>query len=127
MKHTNKTTNRNFGIVFCIFFLIIALWPVLSENQIRIWSVILSILFFVLGILNSNLLTPLNNMWFKFGILLGKVISPIIMAFVFFFIVFPTGLIMRLIKKDILNLKFNKKDTYWISRKIKKTSMKRQF
>ena len=127
MKHTNKTTNRNFGIVFCIFFLIIALWPVLSENQIRIWSVILSILFFVLGILNSNLLTPLNNMWFKFGILLGKVISPIIMAFVFFFIVFPTGLIMRLIKKDILNLKFNKKDTYWNSRKIKKTSMKRQF
>ena len=126
MKHTNKTTNRNFGIVFCIFFLIIALWPVLSENQIRIWSVILSILFFVLGILNSNLLTPLYNMWLKFGILLGKVISPIIMAFVFFFIVFPNGLIMRLIKKDILNLKFNKKDTYWNSRKIKKTSMKRQ-
>ena len=127
MKHTNKTTNRNFGIVFCIFFLIIALWPVLSENQIRIWSVILSILFFVLGILNSNLLTPLNNMWFKFGILLGKVISPIIMAFVFFFIVFPTGLIMRLIKKDILNLKFNKKDTYWNNREKKKSSMKRQF
>jgi hypothetical protein len=127
MKHINKTTNRNFGIVFCIFFLIIAFWPILSENQIRIWSVILSILFFVLGIINSKLLTPLNNMWFKFGILLGKVISPIIMAFVFFFVVFPTGLIMRLIKKDILNLKFNKKDTYWISRKIKKTSMKRQF
>ena len=127
MKHTNKTTNRNFGIVFCIFFLIIALWPVLSENQIRIWSVILSILFFVLGIINSKLLTPLNNMWFKFGILLGKVISPIIMAFVFFFIVFPTGLIMRLIKKDILNLKFNKKDTYWNNREKKKSSMKRQF
>jgi len=127
MKDINKTTNRNFGIVFCIFFLIIALWPVLSENQIRIWSVILSILFFVLGILNSKLLTPLNNIWFKFGILLGKIISPIIMAFVFFFVVFPTGLIMRLIKKDILNLKFNKKDTYWNNRKIKKTSMKRQF
>ena len=85
MKNINKTTNRNFGIVFCIFFLIIALWPVLSENQIRIWSVILSIIFFILGIFNSKLLTPLNNMWFKFGILLGKVISPIIMAFVFFF------------------------------------------
>ena len=127
MEQINKTTNRNFGIVFCIFFLIIAFWPVLSEDQIRIWSVILSILFFVLGILNSKLLTPLNNMWFKFGILLGKIISPMIMAFVFFFVVFPTGLIMRLIKKDILNLKFNKKDTYWNSRKIKKTSMKRQF
>ena len=127
MKDINKTTNRNFGIVFCIFFLIIALWPVLSENQIRIWSVILSILFFVLGILNSKLLTPLNNIWFKFGILLGKIISPIIMAFVFFFVVFPTGLIMRLIKKDILNLKFNKKDTYWNNREKKKSSMKRQF
>jgi hypothetical protein len=127
MKNINKTTNRNFGIVFCIFFLIIALWPVLSENQIRIWSVILSIIFFILGIFNSKLLTPLNNMWFKFGILLGKVISPIIMAFVFFFVVFPTGLIMRLINKDILNLKFNKKDTYWNNRKIKKSSMKRQF
>ena len=127
MKEINKTTNRNFGIVFCIFFLIIALWPILSENQIRIWSVTLSILFFVLGIFNSKLLTPLNNIWFKFGMLLGKLISPIVMAFVFFFVIFPTGLFMKLIKKDILNLKFHKKDTYWTNRKIKKTSMKRQF
>ena len=127
MKEINKTTNRNFGIVFCIFFLVVALWPILSENQIRIWSVTLSILFFVLGIFNSKLLTPLNNIWFKFGIFLGKLISPIVMGFVFFFVIFPTGLFMRLIKKDILNLKFHKKNTYWISRKIKKTSMKRQF
>jgi len=127
MTTKNKSSNRSFGVVFFIFFLIISLFPLLNDNDIRYWSLILSIIFLVLGLLNSNLLTPLNNFWFKFGILLGKVISPFIMGTIFFIIVTPIGIIMKILKKDLLNLKFNNKKTYWIEKNGPKSKMKNQF
>ena len=127
MTTKNKSSNRSFGVVFFVFFLIISLFPLLNDNDIRYWSLILSIIFLVLGLLNSNLLTPLNNFWFKFGILLGKVISPFIMVIIFFIIVTPIGIIMKILKKDLLNLKFNNKKTYWIEKNGPKSKMKNQF
>jgi len=120
-------SNRSFGVVFSIVFLIIALFPLLNENSIRIWSVILSLIFFILGLLNSNILSPLNRIWFMFGIILGGIVSPIIMGLVFFLVVTPTSLILKLFKKDILNLKKNDSKTYWIMKLDKKSKMKNQF
>ena len=126
-KNIKLPSNRNFGIVFFIVFLIIALWPLLKQNEIRIWSLIISFIFFVLGLINSKLLTPLNKLWFKFGILLGNIISPIVMGIVFFLVVTPTGLIMRFFRKDILKLKKNTSDSYWINKDDTNSSMKNQF
>ena len=126
-KKIKLPTNRNFGIVFFIVFLLIALWPLIKENEIRIWSLILSLVFFVLGLLNSKLLTPLNKIWFKIGILLGNFIAPIVMGIVFFLVITPTGIIMRLLGKNLLNLKNNNCSTYWINKDNNKSSMKNQF
>ena len=126
-KNIKLPSNRNFGIVFFIVFLIIALWPLLKQNEIRIWSLIISFIFFVLGLINSRLLTPLNKLWFKFGILLGNIIAPIVMGIVFFLVVTPTGLIMRFFRKDILKLKKNTSDSYWINKDDTNSSMKNQF
>ena len=126
-KNIKLPSNRNFGIVFFIVFLIIALWPLLKQNEIRIWSLIISFIFFVLGLINSRLLTPLNKLWFKFGILLGNIISPIVMGIVFFLVVTPTGLVMRIFRKDILKLKKNSSDSYWINKDSTNSSMRNQF
>ena len=126
-KNIKLPSNRNFGIVFFIVFLIIALWPLLKQNEIRIWSLIISFIFFVLGLINSKLLTPLNKLWFKFGILLGNIISPIVMGIVFFLVVTPTGLVMRIFRKDILKLKKNSRDSYWINKDNTNSSMRNQF
>ena len=126
-KNIKLPSNRNFGIVFFIVFLIIALWPILKQNEIRIWSLIISFIFFVLGLINSKLLAPLNKLWFKFGILLGNIIAPIIMGIVFFLVVTPIGLIMRFFRKDILKLKKNTSDSYWINKDDTNSSMKNQF
>ena len=120
-------SNRSFGIVFFVVFLIIALYPLLKESDLRIWSLVISFIFLVLGLLNSNLLTPLNKLWFKFGLFLGKIISPLIMGFIFFTVVTPIGIIMRILGKDLLNLKFNKKKSYWIEKTGPKSKMKNQF
>lgn len=120
-------TNRNFGIVFFLIFLIIALWPLFNGETIRYWSLIVSFIFFVLGLINSKLLTPLNKIWFKFGILIGNIIAPIIMGIIFFFVVTPTGIIMKLFGKDPLNLKNNNNDTYWINKDKNNSSMRKQF
>tara|TARA_B100000787_G_scaffold105862_1_gene78521 strand:+ start:88 stop:477 length:390 start_codon:yes stop_codon:yes gene_type:complete len=120
-------SNKSFGLVFSIVFLIIALLPLINGNSIRIWSVILSLIFFILGLLNSNILFPLNRIWFKFGIILGGIVSPIIMGLVFFLVVTPTSLILRLFKKDVLSLKKNESMTYWIKKLDKKSKMKNQF
>ena len=120
-------SNKSFGIVFCIFFLIVSLYPLINDQGIRIWSIILSSIFFILGIQNSRLLTPLNILWFKFGMLLGRFVSPIVMGLVFFLVVTPTGIIMRLFKKDLLRLKKNNSNTYWINRSESKSDMKNQF
>ena len=120
-------SNKSFGIVFFIFFLIISLWPIKNGLDIRLWSLIISIIFLLLGLFNSKLLTPLNQIWFKFGLLLGKVVSPVVMGVVFFLIVTPTGLIMRFLGKDLLSLKKNKSKSYWVEKKDENTSMKKQF
>ena len=127
MNELKIGSNRSFGIIFFVVFMIIALWPLLNSENVRIWSLIISIIFFFLGILNSNLLTPLNKLWMKFGLLLGKVISPAVMAVIFFGVVTPTGLIMRIFGKDVLNLKYNKNQSYWIEKKGPKSRMKNQF
>ena len=98
-------SNRNFGIVFFIVFLVIGLWPLLNQSELRIWSLLISMVFLFLGILNSKILTPLNKLWMKFGLLLGNIIAPIVMGIVYFGVVTPTGLLLRLIGKDILMLK----------------------
>ena len=120
-------SNRNFGIVFSIVFLIISLWPLLSQNDIRIWSLIISGIFLVLGLINSKLLLPLNKIWFKFGLILGNFIAPIVMGIVYFMVVTPTGLIMRVLGKDLLNLKKNNKDNYWIEKDNSNNDLKNQF
>ena len=120
-------SNKSFGIVFCIFFIIVGLYPLINADGIRIWSIILSIIFLILGLLNSRFLTPLNILWFKFGIFLGKFVSPVVMGLVFFLVVTPTGIIMRLLKKDLLKLKKNNLKTYWINRPDSKSDMKNQF
>ena len=120
-------SNRSFGIVFFVVFLLIALYPLLKDSDLRIWSLLISFIFLALGLSNSNLLTPLNKLWFKFGLFLGKIISPLIMGFIFFVVVTPIGIIMRLLRKDLLNLKYNKKKSYWIEKTGPKSKMKNQF
>ena len=120
-------SNRNFGFVFFIVFLIIAFWPMLNGNEINYWLLTMSIVFLILGLINSKILTPLNKIWFKFGILLGNVVSPIIMGIIFFLIATPTSIIMKLLGKDLLNLKKNNNDSYWIEKNNQKSKMKNQY
>ena len=120
-------TNRNFGIVFFIVFLLIAIYPIFNEDKIKIWALIISVIFLILGIINSNFLSPLNKIWFKFGLFLGKIISPLVMGLIFFLIVTPIGLLMRILKKDLLNLKFSNKKSYWINKNKLKSRMDKQF
>jgi len=120
-------TNRSFGLVFFLFFLIVSLFPLFKDGNIRVWSLVISVIFLILGMVNSKILNPLNKIWFKFGILLGKFISPIVMGVVFFVIVTPTSLIMRVLGKNLLNLKKGEKKTYWIERSKIKSKMKNQF
>tara|TARA_B100000795_G_C22747604_1_gene417934 strand:- start:639 stop:1025 length:387 start_codon:yes stop_codon:yes gene_type:complete len=121
------SSNRSFGIIFFFVFCLIAFYPLLKDGEIRIWSISVALLFLILGLINSRLLTPLNRLWFKFGIFLAKFVSPIVMAFVFFGVVTPTGLLMKFFKKDILKLKKNSSKTYWIKKTEEKSSMKNQF
>ena len=121
------SSNKSFGIVFFIVFFLVATYPILNNEDVRVWSLLISIIFLVLGLLNSTILNPLNRIWFKFGLFLGKIISPIIMGFIFFFVVTPIGILMRLLRKDLLHLKFNKKETYWIEKNSIKSKMKNQF
>ncbi len=121
-------SNRSFGIVFFLVFLIVGIHPLLNDGDFRIWSLIISITFLILGLLNSSILYPLNKIWMKFGYLLGAVIAPIVMALVFFGVVTPTGILMKIIGKDLLNLKKRKdKKTYWIKKAKLKSTMKNQF
>ena len=99
----------------------------LNSETYRLWAIPISLIFLILGLSNSKLLTPLNVLWFKFGILLGKIASPVMMGIIFFVIVTPIAIIMRLLKKDLLNLKFNKNNSYWIEKDEQKSKMKNQF
>ena len=122
------SSNRNFGLVFFVVFLIISLWPLLDGGQFKIWSLFFSLFFLVLGLMNSKLLTPLNLLWTKFGILLGNVFAPIVMSFIFFLVVTPIGLLMRIMGRDLLRTKYNKSGkSYWIKREKRITKMNQQF
>ena len=120
-------SNRSFGIVFFVVFLIIATYPLINGDELRLWSLIISIVFLFFGLVNSKILNPLNKLWFKFGIFLGKIISPLVMGIIFFLVVTPIGLLMRLLKKDLLNLRFNNNGSYWIEKTEPKSKMKNQF
>jgi len=120
-------SNRSFGIVFFAVFLLISLYPLLNNEHIKIWSLVISLIFLILGLLNSKFLSPLNKIWFKFGLFLGKLISPLIMGVIFFLVVTPIALLMRMLGKDLLNLKFNTKKSYWIEKDGLKSKMKKQF
>ena len=127
MSQIKVSSNKSFGLVFFIFFLIIAIYPLINSEGIRLWALILSLIFLILGLFNSPILSPLNLIWFKFGIFLGKIVSPFIMGVIFFLVVTPTGLIMRLLGKDLLNLKYNNNKSYWIKKNGPKSKMKNQF
>ena len=121
-----KKNNITFGVIFFIFFLIVGLYPLISNEPIRFSSVIVSLVFLIITIIKPNLFTFLNKLWIKFGILIGKIISPIVMGLVFFFVVTPVGIFIKILKKDVMGLKRGA-SSYWITRKDKVQSMKKQF
>ena len=122
------SSNRSFGFLFFVVFIAVSLWPLKSQEDLRLWALILSLIFLVLGILNSKFLNPLNKLWYKFGILLGVIVTPFVMGFVFFIVITPIGLILKMMGKDVLSKKYDKKkSTYWIKRSTSIGTMKRQF
>ena len=124
----SQSSNKSFGLLFFVVFLIIGLWPLKNGENLNFYFITTSIIFLILGLINSKLLTPLNKSWIKLGEILGIIIAPIVMALVYFVILTPVSLIVRMFGKDLLNLKFLKeKDTYWIKRKKILGSMKKQF
>ena len=122
-----RSSNKSFGIVFFAVFTIIGFWPLFDINTYRLWAIIIGLIFLILGLMNSKLLNPLNILWFKFGIFLGKIISPLVMGVIFFFVVTPIAVLMKILKKDLLDLRFNNNDTYWIKKDDYKSKMKNQF
>ncbi len=127
MENIKLPSNRSFGFVFAALFFLIGIYPIIYSEELRIWSLIIATLFFFLGAINSKILNPLNFLWFKFGMYLGKIISPLIMGIIFFLVVTPIGLLMKMFKKDLLDLKYNSKKTYWIKKTGPKSKMKNQF
>ena len=126
LYNIKRKENVTFGILFFIFFLIIGLYPLKSGGVIRVWSVLLSLIFLIITIIRPNLFTFLNKLWIKFGILLGKIISPLVMSLVFFIVVTPVGMLVRILKKDTMGLKRGA-SSYWINREDKIQTMKNQF
>ena len=122
-----KTSNKSFGILFFVVFLIIGLWPILTSNDVRLWSLAISVIFLILGLINSSILEPFKNSWIKLGELLGKIIAPIVMGLVFFTVLTPISFILRIFGKDLLKIKYLKDKTYWIKREKNVGSMKKQF
>ncbi len=123
-----NTQNRSFGILFFLVFLAISLWPLTKKGELNIYFLSAALVFLILGLLNSNLLSPLNKGWIKFGEILGKVIAPIVMAFVYFIILTPISLLVRICGKDLIGMKFNNaNNTYWIKRKKDLGTMDKQF
>ena len=125
--NNKKNSNRTFGILFFLVFLVIGIWPILNNEGLRWWSIIISLIFLFLGIINSKILTPFNKIWIKIGELLGRVVAPIVMAIIYFFIITPMSILLKLLRKDLLKIKFSPVTTYWIKRDKKFGSMKRQF
>ena len=126
-QNKNRSSNKSFGIVFFLVFFLIGIYPLLNSNDLRFWSLFLSLIFLILGLMNSKILTPLNRIWFKFGMFLGTIVSPFVMGVIFFLIVTPIGIIMKITRKDLLILRYSNKNTYWIEKSGPKSSMKNQF
>jgi len=126
-KKNELPTNKNFGIVFFIFFILITIYPLIKFGQFKYWFLILSLIFLILGLINSKILTPLNILWTNLGNILGRIVAPIVMGVVFFLIVTPISLILKLFKKDVLNIKKNNNKSYWINKSKIKSKMKNQF
>ena len=122
-----KSSNRSFGILFFVVFLGFGLWPLTKNQPVNLILIGIAIFFLILGILNAKTLSPFNNLWIKFGELLGRIIAPIVMALVYFFILTPISLLVRVSGKDLLGLKFLKKNSYWINRKKDLGKMDKQF
>ena len=122
-----KNNNKGFGILFFIVFLLIALWPILNGGNLRIWSLLIGAIFLVLGLLDSKILNPFKKIWIKFGELLGKVIAPLVLSIIYFIVITPIGLLLRIFGKDLLGTKLLDKKSYWIKREKKVGSMKKQF
>ena len=127
MKKKSINSNKSFGILFFVVFFLYGIWPILSSNEIRIWSLSMGIIFLILGLLNSKLLTPFHNLWLKLGTLLGRIVSPIVMFLVYFVFITPLAVIIRLFGKDLLRKRFNKSPSYWINREKNIGTMKKQF
>ena len=126
-KKIKISSNKSFGYVFFVFFLIVSFYPIINGESLRYWALAIAFIFLLLGIINSKILTPLNKLWFYFGIVLGKIVSPIVMAIIFFGVVTPIGLLMRILGKDLIRLKENSKKTNWIEKSGYKSNMKNQF
>ena len=124
----SQSSNRSFGLLFFLVFLILGLWPLKNSLDPNLYLISISAVFLILGLTNSKILSPLNKLWIKFGEILGMIIAPLVMALVYFIVLTPVSLIVRIFGKDLLGLKFLKqKDSYWINRKKKRLSMKKQF
>ena len=124
----SQSSNRSFGLLFFVVFLIIGLWPLKNGDNLNFYLIVISVIFLILGLINSKLLSPLNKLWIKFGEALGGIIAPIVMALIYFVILTPISLIVRIFGKDLLGLKFLKeKKTYWIKRKKNLGTMRKQF
>ena len=122
-----KNSNKYFGYVFGILFLILFLYPLIKSKEPIYTLFIVSLIFFTLGIFNAKILTPLNILWIKLGLFIGKFMSPIVMMFIFIAVVTPTGVLMRLFKKDMMSLKKNNEETYWVNKEKTVSTMKNQF
>ena len=126
-KNDKFENNKSFGILFFIVFILVSIWPLKNGEDLRIWSLLISLVFLFLGLINSKILTPLKSVWIKFGYFLGNIISPVVMGIIYFLVLTPTGLIMRLLGKDILKLNKNKLNTYWEKKSKNQSTMKNQF
>ena len=124
----SQSSNRSFGLLFFVVFLILGLWPLKNSLDLNLYLISISAVFLILGVTNSKILSPLNKLWIKFGEILGMIIAPLVMALVYFIVLTPVSLIVRIFGKDLLGLKFSKKkESYWINRKKKRLLMKKQF
>ena len=124
----SKENNKGFGLLFFAVFLIIGLWPIINGDSPRIIFFIFSLIFLILGLINSKILTPLNKAWVKFGEFLGRIIAPVVMAAVYFVVLTPLSIIARIFGKDLLKVKFsNNSKSYWIKRNKDLGSMDKQF
>ena len=124
----SKSSNKSFGLLFFIVFLIIGFWPLLNDNSPNIFFFILAIFFLILGLINAKILTPFNKSWIKLGEVLGLVVAPLVMVAIYFIVLTPLSFLIRIFGKDLLKLKFDKKiNSYWIEKDKKLGSMDKQF